>query len=144
RNDVYRETDPVFREVAARLQSDSCASNATLYVWGYSPILYYYTRMSPASRFVVMPQSGLTAYISGNQKGDLGTIKDKHWDWLMEDLQKNDATYIIDTAPSGIYRWDRYPISNYPRLQNLIRSKYRPLVEIDGIYLYRNKNCGKR
>lgn len=143
RNDVYKETDPVFREVAARLRSDSCAKDATLFVWGYSPILYYYTTMPPASRFVVMPQSGLTAYISGNQKGNLGTIKDRHWDWLMKDLQKNDATFIIDTAPSGIYRWDRYPIRNYPRLQHLVRTKFDSIGEIEGIYLYRNKYCRK-
>ena len=72
RNDVYRETDPVFRKVASELRMDSCANKATVYVWGYAPILYYYTGMTPASRFVVMPQSGLTAYISGNQKGNLG------------------------------------------------------------------------
>jgi 4-amino-4-deoxy-L-arabinose transferase-like glycosyltransferase len=144
RSDVYRETDPVFREVAARLREDSCAQNATLFVWGYSPILYYYSKMTPASRFVVMPQSGLTAYISGNQKGNLGTIKDRHWDWFMDDLEKNHATYIIDTAPSGIYRWDRYPIRNYPRLQQLLRAKYDSIGEIEGIYLYRNKYCRKK
>jgi 4-amino-4-deoxy-L-arabinose transferase-like glycosyltransferase len=144
RNDVYRETDPVFRDVAARLRADSCAENATLFVWGYSPIVYYYSRMIPASRFVVMPQSGLTTYISGNQKGNLGAIKNKHWDWFMEDLKKNDATYIIDTAPSGIYRWDRYPIRNYPRLQQLLRTKYDFIGEMEGMNIYRNRYCRKR
>lgn len=144
RDNVYKETNPVFRNVASRLRNDSCAHKATLYVWGYAPILYYYTAMNPASRFVVMPQSGLTAYISGNRMGDLGIIKDKHWDWLMNDLEKNRATYIIDTAPSGIYRWNRYPIRDYPRLQKLLRTKYDPIGQIEGIYLYKNKNCRKR
>ena len=62
----------------------------------------------------------------------------------MNDLEKNRATYIIDTAPSGIYRWDRYPIRNYPRLQQFVRTKFDSIGEIEGMYLYRNKYCRKR
>jgi hypothetical protein len=95
---VYRETDPVFRKVAERLRRDSCFEGATLFVWGYAPILYYETRLPPASRFVVLPQSRLTGYVSGNfasleARGlEAPGVVPRHWDWLFEDLERHFAT----------------------------------------------------
>jgi 4-amino-4-deoxy-L-arabinose transferase-like glycosyltransferase len=146
---VYRERDPIFREVASRLRADSCYSHASLFVWGYAPIFYYYSELTPASRFAVMAQSGLTGYIPGNLESIRGKIStdqylvQEHWNWLMDDLRKNHATYILDTAPAGIYRWNRYPIQNYPRLWNFIRANYEPAGSVGGVQIYREKRCNR-
>ena len=129
---VYRETDPVFRRVAERLRSDPCAENATLFVWGYAPIFYYETRLRPASRFVVLPQSRLTGYVSGNFASleasgpQAPGVVPRHWDWLLDDLERNRATYVLDTAPAGIFRWDRYPLADFPRLEDYLAAGYEP------------------
>jgi len=138
KRDIYRERDPVYQEVAQRLKSDPSYKDATLFVWGYAPAFYYYAHLKPATRFVVMGQARLTGYVSGN----LGSVNKptqgvaQHWDWLMQDLQKNKATYILDTSPAAIYRWDHYPISDYPRLKNYIDQNYTRLDEIDSVVIY--------
>ncbi len=144
---VYRETDPVFHSVAQRLKKDTCYKNASMFVWGYAPIFYYYSEVKAASRFVVLPQSGLTSYISGNL-GSVGGNRpsqivaiQKHWDLLMSDLETSGATYILDTSPAAIYRWDKYPLRDYPRLHQYIEENYDRLDEIDSVVIYRRRDC---
>jgi 4-amino-4-deoxy-L-arabinose transferase-like glycosyltransferase len=139
---VYRERDPVYRTVAERLEQDSNADRASLFVWGYAPAFYYYAGLKPASRFVVMGQARLTGYVSGN----LGSLDresqqgvPQHWDWLMADLEKNHAVYILDTSPAGIYRWNHYPMEKYPRLQKYVSENYQRMGEIEGVVIYRRR-----
>jgi hypothetical protein len=144
---VYRETDPVFRKVAERLRGDSCFEGATLFVWGYAPIFYYETRLPPASRFVVLPQSRLTGYVSGNfasleARGlEAPGVVPRHWDWLFEDLERHRATYVLDTAPAGIFRWDRYPLADFPRLNVYLAAHYEDAGTVDRVRLYRRRGC---
>ena len=147
-NNVYRERDNIYATVAERLKRDSCVKDGTLFVWGYAPAFYYYAglqaELKPASRFVVMGQARLTGYVSGN----LGSLNQpsqagvsQHWEWLMSDLERNDTTFILDTAPAAIYRWDHYPLSNFPRLKNYVDEKFEQIDIVEGVTIYRKRNC---
>lgn len=143
---VYRETDPVFCRVADRLRQDPCYANASMFVWGYSP-LYYHAGLKPASRFAVLPQSGLTGYVSGNL-GNLAagsspqqSLHEDHWQVLISDLERSQATYMIDTSPAAIFRWDRYPIHDFPQLQRYLQDHYAQIDTVGGIVLYRRLGC---
>jgi 4-amino-4-deoxy-L-arabinose transferase-like glycosyltransferase len=144
---VYREIDPVFGRVAARLAADDCHHGATLFVWGYAPMFYYHARLPAASRFVVLAQARLTGYVSGNlasvrgEQSVSGVVEPRHWDWLMEDLEARRATYILDTAPAGIFRWDRYPLADYPRLQRYVDERFELIDTIDRVRIYRRVGC---
>jgi hypothetical protein len=144
---VYREIDPVFAHVGARLRADPCATHGTLFVWGYAPVFYYHARLPAASRFVVLAQARLTGYISGNlaavrgERPTEGVIEPRHWDWLMDDLEARQATYIVDTAPAGIFRWNQYPMADYPRLQTYVDRHFEPLDVIDDVRVYRRIGC---
>ncbi|PWT88075.1 MAG: hypothetical protein C5B54_11210 [Acidobacteria bacterium] len=141
---VYQETNPVFGEVADRLHAVSTNTDDTLFVWGFAPQFYYSTRLRPASRFV-MPQTSLTGYIAGNTYSARGhaetsLIDNADWDLLMADLEKNRATYILDTAPSGIHRWNYFPIRKFPRLFEYINAHYRLMDNIRGVSIYQRAN----
>jgi hypothetical protein len=138
---VYQEKNPAFRNVAQRLKNDSCYDGATLFVWGYAPIVYYYAELPAASRFVVLPQSGLTSYISGRRISSEEQINQRHWDWLFSDLEKNRVTFILDFAPSGIFRWNLYPIHQYPRLQQYLNTHFNSVDSVDDVVIYRRKHC---
>jgi 4-amino-4-deoxy-L-arabinose transferase-like glycosyltransferase len=145
---VYREIDPVFRKVADRLRADACAPGATMFVWGYAPAFYYYADLPIASRFAVMAQSRLTGYVSGNLasvRGEMAPdpVVPEHWDWLMSDLERRRATFIVDTAPAGIYLWDRYPVERYPRLRDYLLEHYEVVDTVDGVRIYRRASCAR-
>lgn len=145
---VYREGDPVYRKVAAWLRADACAPDATLFVWGYAPMFYYFADLRPASRFVVLAPSRLTGYTPGNLQGArrrLSTeylIVPRHWDWLMSDLERSRVTYVVDTAPAGIYRWNLYPIDDHPRLREFLSASYDVASTVDRVVIYRRRGCG--
>ena len=141
---VYRERDPVYAAVAERLKSDRCFKNATLFVWGYAPAFYYHAGLQPATRFVVMGQARLTGYVSGNLESldrASGTGVAQHWDWLMSDLKTNHCTYILDTAPANIYRWNRFPMDAFPRLRNYVAENFEWIAVVDDVVIYRRNQC---
>jgi hypothetical protein len=142
-SNVYRERDPIYRKVAERLKADPCYGRASLFVWGYAPAFYYYSGLAPASRFVVMGQARLTGYVSGN----LGSLDRPaqgvplHWDWLFSDLEKNNVTYVLDTAPAAIYRWNHFPLEKFPRLQQYIAENFERLDVVEDVVIYRKRHC---
>ena len=147
---VYREADPVYRAVAERLEADECFRGARLFVWGWAPAFYYEAGLRgarPASRFAVLAQAGLTGYVPGNP--DAAPSRESgqaaaHWDWLMADLERSRPAYILDTAPAGIYHWDRYPLRDYPRLERLIAESYERNGEVARVSVYRRRGCAAR
>jgi hypothetical protein len=150
---VYRETDPVYRAVAERLAADECFPGSRLFVWGWAPAFYYEAGLRggrPASRFAVLASAGLTGYVPGNPNGARRREPGEpvpapaHWDWLMGDIERTRATYILDTAPAGLYRWNRYPLRDYPRLDRYVAEGYERIDEVSGIHLYRRHGCAAR
>ena len=149
---VYRETDPVYQAVAERLEADECFPGSRLFVWGWSPAFYYEAGLRgarPASRFAVLAQAGLTPYVPGNPDGARRREPDEadapaHWDWLMDDLQQSRATYILDTSPAGLYRWDRYPLRDYPRLDTHVAEVFEPIHDVSRVRVYRRRGCVAR
>ena len=143
---VYQETSPLYRRVAVRLSDDPCRGRGPLFVWGYAPQLYAETGLPQASRFVV-PQASLTGYVPGNRasrSGEIDTsslVREEHWDLLMADLESSRPAFVLDTAPAGLYGWDRYPLRDFPRLDRFVRSDYRAVADVDGVWIWRRKGC---
>ncbi len=144
--DVYAEARPVYGEVARRLEGDACFQDGTLFVWGYAPMFYVASGLRPATRFVV-PQASLTGYLAGNTGSALGTVDTRgridagHWELLMRDLAAAPPTYVLDTAPSGLYRWNRYPITDFPRLEGYLRDGYELIDAVGGVRIHRRRGC---
>ena len=67
-----------------------------------------------------------------------------HWDWLMDDLERTEATYMLDTAPAGLYRWNRYPLRDYPRLDRYVAEGYERLDDVSRVRVYRRRGCAAR
>ena len=95
----------------------------------------------------MLAQARLTDYISGNLgsvRGEVpvrGVVDPRHWDWLMEDLEARRATFILDTAPAGIFRWNQYPMERYPRLQSYVDAQFQLVDTIEEVRIYRRTGC---
>ncbi|HET7291059.1 MAG TPA: hypothetical protein VFM88_01415 [Vicinamibacteria bacterium] len=147
--DVYAETRPLYGEVARTLERDACFAGARLFVWGYAPMFYVASGLPPATRFVV-PQAGLTGYVAGNvgsTRGGFdgrGLVDPRHWDLLMSDLLAHSPTFVLDTAPSGLYRWNRFPLTDFPRLASFVREGYELVAAVGGVRIYRRRGCAPK
>jgi hypothetical protein len=62
----------------------------------------------------------------------------------MDDLQGARATHVLDTAPAGPYRWNRYPLRDFPRLDRYVMEEYEPLDEVSRVRIHRRRDCAAR
>jgi len=105
--------------------------------------------MPAASRFAVLAQARLTGYVAGDleavRRSDQpdGQVVEAHWEWLMSDLRRSATTFIVDTAPAGIYRWNHYPVSRYPRLQQYLDDEFELAGKVRGVRIYRPRGCAR-
>jgi hypothetical protein len=143
---IYEETLPVFESVATRLREDPCFGRGPVFVWGFAPQLYAEAGLPPASRFVV-PQASLTGYVPGRRAREPGAtdtaplVRSDHWDLLMMDLEQRPPVFVLDTSPAGLHGWDRYPMRDFPRLDRFVRSGYRTVADVDGVWIWRRRGC---
>jgi hypothetical protein len=61
---------------------------------------------------------------------------------LLADLEASPPTYILDLAPSGFHRWDRFPLTTFPALLGLVRREYEIAGVVDGVVIHRRRGCG--
>jgi hypothetical protein len=140
-------TFPVHREVGQRIRSDAC--DGSLFVWGYTPQMYYFSRRRPASRFVV-PIDTVSGYLSGNdafERGELDTksrIVPAHRRLLMEDLERSAPSHIVDTSGGGLAFWSRFPLSSFPELDTYVSAHYEPWAAVRGMRILRRSDCTNR
>jgi hypothetical protein len=59
----------------------------------------------------------------------------------MSDLETNRPTYVIDTSPAKIHRWERYPLASAPRLQRFVAERYDRLDVLERVVIYRRRGC---
>lgn len=140
-----------FRRIEARvadvLRQDVCAPGASLFVWGQQSAVYAYSRMPPASRFVSIPAS-VAGWVFGNygvRTGRVDTahlVRDAHQDLLFEDLERNRATYVVDTTEAPGSGWAQFPLRRSPRLTRYLAAHYAPLpADVAGVRVYRRLGC---
>jgi len=143
---VYEETRLVFRRVGERLRADGCYGEGPLFVWGFAPEIYVEAGLRPASRYV-MPQAPLTGYVPGNRAIRNGKIaapslvRAEHRQRLLSDLQRRRPTFVVDTAPSGLHGWGRYPLEAFPELAAFVREGFQPVAVLDGVWIWRRRGC---
>jgi dolichyl-phosphate-mannose-protein mannosyltransferase len=133
--------------VAARLRGDSCYQNGSMFVWGSAPIFYYHSELPLASRFF-FPEFPLVPLYAGNRRSTehharpiIRDRRGRHWRWLMADLRQSEPTYILDTAPAHLKMWEYFPLHDYPQLERFVRRRYEPMASIDGVQIYRRRDC---
>lgn len=133
--------------VAARLRADGCYDGASMFVWGSAPIFYYHAELPLASRFF-FPEFPLVPLYAGNRRSTerharpiVRDRRGRHWRWLMADLRQHVPTYILDTSPAHLKMWEYFPLHDYPQLERFVRRRYEPIASIDGVQIYRRRDC---
>lgn len=123
---------PDYREASAYVKARTSASDQ-LFVWGWFPPLYVAADRCPSTRFVY------THILSGaNATGaERNHNVPEAWDMLMHDLEAAPPAYILDTSP-GDYNY-RFPPEHYPRLWELIATRYQAEATIAGVRMFRRK-----
>lgn len=112
-----------------------------IFVWGAAPEIYSFSHRVIGTRFVFCNYH--TGKIWGGHLTDVdATDTDSHiipraWEQLMQDLQQHPPLFVVDSAAGRFDRFDRHPISRYPKLAALIGSRYDLVAVVSGVPIYR-------
>jgi hypothetical protein len=95
----------------------------------------------------MVPQASLTGYVPGRRARGPGRadedslVRDDHWDLLMGDLERNEPVFVLDTSPTGLHGWGRYPMTAFPRLERFVKDSYRAVAAVDRAWVWRRRGC---
>jgi 4-amino-4-deoxy-L-arabinose transferase-like glycosyltransferase len=127
--------EPSYATVSRFLVAHSGKHDHVL-VWGNEPEIYWASNLTPATRFLTIET--LTDSFAGRPADDASPEKSSPlvWDWFYQDLNKHPPRFIVDTSPADIRGAQYTPISQFPRLEAIVRSQYSYDESIDGIAIY--------
>jgi hypothetical protein len=61
------------------------------------------------------------------------------WQDFYSDFTAHPPKYFVDTSPAKLRGAQYYPISKFPRLEQIIRHQYRYVLSIDKIAVYKRR-----
>lgn len=138
-------TSPIYRNLGDVLRRRTCSG--PLFVWGYAPQTYVYSRRRPASRYV-LPIEPITGFISGNARFESGAlpanfhVSKKRRAELLDDLRRSPPKYIADFSTTDLDHWDRFQLSTFPELSEMVGAGFRNLGPFaGGVTIYESLSC---
>ncbi|MBI2500132.1 MAG: hypothetical protein HYW02_01385 [Deltaproteobacteria bacterium] len=124
----FKQEDMISYKIYGDYLRERTEPDDKILVWGFAPAVYWYADRLPATRFV------LSDYLVGRVPGALEGptqierserfVMPEAWEMLMADLHKHPPAYIMDTAPTGLHGYSRFPIRNYPEVMEFIKRHY--------------------
>lgn len=125
--DPYRGEAPV--AVSKRVR-ELTSPDDRIFVWGVNPEIYVYSGRVAATRLVIC--TFLTGSIRADvRSGEVPAQPDTFpisWVRLFEDFERSPPAVFVDSAPTGRFNWDIFPVDDFPRLAEFLRADY----ELDG------------
>ena len=143
-----------------------------IFVWGYCPQIYTVSDRRPATRFTTSdyltgrspktaglefdPQTANPPSVWQKLRRDFGTPSEVidydtsdnvfpgAWELLIEDFKKNPPVLIVDTSPSNYRMYGRYPMTEFPRLEEYVKKNYVFEASIRGMDIYRRQRTEDR
>jgi hypothetical protein len=132
--------DPDYWKVG-RAAAMVTAPSDRIWVWGNVPQIYYTAERVPGVRFTFC--NYLTGLSPGTRSEYDPTVDPRRnavpeaWDQVLSDLDANRPALVIDTAAAGMKSYAKFPIKNFPVLEDYLRAHYRPDGVVDGAVFYR-------
>lgn len=102
----------------------------TLFVWGFCPQIYVFSDRVSSSRFISC--NSITGLLHTRDIPIPGTLE-----MLMDDLERKEPKFIIDTSAIDYFGYKKHPISNFQSLQSFLNDKYSLYQVIDRVKIYK-------
>lgn len=110
-----------------------------VFVWGYFNPVYYLADRRPASRFI-NPSPVVGDFDPLHVPADFDArpyVREDDAALLVRDLEADHCAVIVDTAPSDLHGWSRFPLAVVPALERYVREKFYLETIVAGAHVYR-------
>jgi 4-amino-4-deoxy-L-arabinose transferase-like glycosyltransferase len=130
------------KEIGERLK-DIAKPGEKLFVWGFATTIYFYSDLTPASRFLwtdlLTGRTPGPEFARVNREQEYRYANPIAWGMFWEDLHKNEPEYFVDTAPANIHGYKRFTLDRYPELWGYLQENYEKVKTVEGVEIYRRK-----
>ncbi|MEO6953337.1 MAG: glycosyltransferase family 39 protein, partial [Polyangia bacterium] len=131
---AFSNKPAIYRAVAAYVR-DHTRPDDRIFVWGAGAPIYEASGRLCATRFVGFLR-GIDR--AANESPALGwDCGAEVWPLLLEDFATHPPVLFVDTAPSDLMHFARYPISRFPALANFVSERYDREATVAGTVIWR-------
>jgi hypothetical protein len=132
------ETTPDYQHMVDLIEAHARPGDS-LVVWGNVPVLYFMAERPLGTRFVFSNyMTGLSPATPSQTDPTVDAspnIVPKSWDMFEADIVTRKPRLFVETSPGNVAAYGKFPPSDFPRLQALLRRDYRAVGEAAGIRL---------
>jgi len=120
-------------------------SGDRLFVWGWRPELYTFSRLEPASSYTITSYIIQDARVLRTGRVEIHPQRSRR---LMRDLDERQPRFIVDASQCSLamsYRW-AYSLEHYPALREYLREHYEYAATRDhcDVYVRRDRDLGEQ
>lgn len=136
----FPSQDPQAVEIAKWLREHTTSTDR-VYVWGYFNPVYYLAQRRPASRFV-NPSPIVGDFDPLHIPPDFDArpfVRADDAEVLIQDIEATSCAVFVDTAPSDLHGWSRFPLAAVPTLDRYVRKAYVVETVVAGAAIYRRQ-----
>ncbi len=134
-NDLALDRDS---RAASKIAVENAPPNATLYVWGYRPEMYIYTRLRPATKFLEC--QALTGVPADRHLTQSSVVLTSGTHEAREELAHSSPDIVID----GLSRYNpALSMTNYPELKPWM-ANYREIGHTSGSVIYKRLSAAPK
>ncbi|MDH5680326.1 MAG: hypothetical protein OEZ36_01970, partial [Spirochaetota bacterium] len=138
----YLVERPELKAVTAWIRENSSPEDS-IFVWGYSPQIYYFSQRRMGGRFlslshITLDNSNLdkkTGGLSQYRKTRSGEDLDRLFKLLLKDFKNKKPKYIIDTSGTSLTDYKKDSPDNYPIVDYYLKENYKQVKEISGVII---------
>lgn len=119
-------------QVTSNYVKEQTVSSDTIFIWGNLPTIYSYANKLPPNKFIS------TSFIARNHNSLEGwSLLGKQ---LIDNLQSNKPSIIINVAPINEYTSDKYNLNSFPAMKQFIEENYVFETSLEKAEIYRLKD----
>jgi hypothetical protein len=133
----YPEQEPRVRALAAWLRGHTAPTD-TLFVWGHYTPIFTLARRLPGTRYV-NTSVHIGNFDPAHVPDDFDPARNRSQRDVAAtilDLDRRKPPWFVDTAPAGIHRWDRFPLSAFGELSRYRDEHYVEVARPGGAVVY--------
>jgi hypothetical protein len=112
-----------------------------IFVWGNSPEVYWRSRRNPAGGFT--HTEFVTGYSGGRRKEKASEAKvpdEALYRTFVRRLRTDRPVLVLDTAAADERGGHWFPVSRFPKVEQILRERYDEVTTLDGVRVYRLRN----
>lgn len=134
---AFGEDNPNDYRPIANYISKHTSKDQRIVVWGFAPLIYWYSERLPATRFFWSDL--LAGRVPASDPRNKKPASPLFWEMFFEDMETQRPVYFVDTSPASLHDYEHFPIDDYPALRAYLNDRYKIEATVNKAVVYKRR-----